>query len=103
MVPMTIAVILELRTDADRREALRVLMAELADGTRGFDGCRVLEMHVGESPDELVFYEQWESAERYQAYQAWRAGRGDTGRIGSLLAVPPRVRVLQHLPAQRGS
>jgi quinol monooxygenase YgiN len=96
---MTIAVILELQTDADRREALRALMAGLADGTRSFDGCRVLEMHVGESPDELVFYEQWESAECYQAYQAWRARRGDTGRIGSLLAAPPKVRVLEHLRA----
>lgn len=92
---MTIAVILELRTDPARRQALRDLMAELAVGTRSFDGCRLVEMHIGGSPDDLVFYEQWDSAQRYEAYQAWRSGRGDVDRIGALLAAPPKVRLLE--------
>ncbi len=48
-------------------------------------------------PDEVLFYEVWESAEAQQAYMAWRVERGDLTVLMSFLAGEPRFTALQSI------
>jgi quinol monooxygenase YgiN len=48
-------------------------------------------------PDQVLFYEVWESAEAQQAYMAWRVERGDLTILLSFLAGEPKFTALQRI------
>ena len=48
-------------------------------------------------PDQITFYEVWETAEAQQAYMAWRAERGDLTVLLSFLAAEPRFTALRSI------
>jgi quinol monooxygenase YgiN len=48
-------------------------------------------------PDQVLFYEVWESAEAQQAYMAWRVGRGDLTTLLSFLACEPKFTALRRI------
>ena len=48
-------------------------------------------------PNEIVFYEVWESAEAQQAYMAWRIERGDLTTLMSYLAGEPKFTSLRRV------
>lgn len=49
------------------------------------------------SPDLVVFYEVWDSAEAQQAYMTWRVERGDLTILMSFLAAEPKFPALQRI------
>jgi quinol monooxygenase YgiN len=48
-------------------------------------------------PNQVLFYEVWESAEAQQTYMAWRVERGDLTVLMSFLAVEPKFTALQRV------
>lgn len=46
-------------------------------------------------PNQIVFYEVWESAEAQHAYMAWRVERGDLDVLLSFLAGEPKFTALK--------
>ncbi len=48
-------------------------------------------------PDQVLFYEVWESAAAQQAYMAWRVERGDLTILMSFLATEPKFTALQRI------
>ena len=48
-------------------------------------------------PDQVLFYEVWESAEAQQAYMAWRVERGDLTTLMSFMAAEPKFTALQRI------
>ena len=73
---------------AARLDEARATIEEMLPGTRGFDGCLGITVHVDQqAPTRLMFVEHWVSRERYDAYCAWREKRADP-RIPSLIPNP---------------
>lgn len=48
-------------------------------------------------PDQVLFYEVWESAEAQQAYMGWRVERGDLTILLSFLAAEPKFTALRSI------
>lgn len=48
-------------------------------------------------PDQVLFYEVWESAEAQQTYMAWRVERGDLTILLSFLADEPKFTALRSI------
>jgi quinol monooxygenase YgiN len=48
-------------------------------------------------PNQVLFYEVWESAAAQQAYMAWRIERGDLTILMSFLATEPKFTALQRI------
>ena len=48
-------------------------------------------------PNQVLFYEVWESAEAQQAYMAWRVERGDLTILLSFLANEPKFTALRSI------
>lgn len=48
-------------------------------------------------PDQVLFYEVWETAEAQQAYMAWRVERGDLTILMSFLADEPKFTALRRI------
>jgi heme oxygenase (mycobilin-producing) len=84
--------ILDLQLKADALDsAHEVIHATLTD-TRAFAGCQEVTVLVDtEDPAHVVIYETWESIEHDQAYRAWRATPEGKSKLGTVLAVPPKV------------
>lgn len=50
-------------------------------------------------PEQVLFYEVWESAEAQQAYMAWRVERGDLTILLSFLSAEPKFTALRNIVA----
>jgi quinol monooxygenase YgiN len=48
-------------------------------------------------PDQVLFYEVWESAGAQQIYMAWRVERGDLTILMSFLAAEPKFTALRRI------
>ena len=48
-------------------------------------------------PEDIVFYEVWESLEAQQTYMAWRVERGDLTTLLSFLAAEPKFTALRRI------
>lgn len=48
-------------------------------------------------PDQVLFYEVWETPEAQQAYMAWRIERGDLPILLSFLASEPKFTALRSI------
>ena len=66
--------------------------SKAASGNIAFD-ILIEETH----PNQVFFYEVWETAEAQQAYMAWRIERGDLTILMSFLADAPKFLALRSL------
>lgn len=48
-------------------------------------------------PEQVIFYEVWETAEAQQAYMAWRVERGDLTKLVGFLADEPKFTTLKNI------
>jgi quinol monooxygenase YgiN len=89
---MALTALLELTLSPDSVEQAPAVLSETLAATRAFPGCLELEVLVDtEDPTHVVVFERWESAEADAAYRAWRATPDGASRLGTVLAVPPKL------------
>ena len=66
--------------------------------SRSAKGNIAFDILIDESfPEQVVFYEVWESAEAQKAYMAWRIERGDLTTLMSYLADQPEFTALRRI------
>lgn len=88
----------ELTIIPDKREAFLDYTVENLSLSREAAGNITFDILLDDArPDQVVFYEVWESAEAQQAYMAWRVERGDLTILMSFLAAEPKFTALKRI------
>ena len=64
-----LTIVANVTTKADQIELVKSELEKLVDITRAEDGCLQYDLHQdNKTPSHFVFYENWESRERWQAH-----------------------------------
>ena len=80
-----------------RDEFLEYTVQNLAT-SRSAEGNIAFDILVDETrPNEIVFFEIWETAKAQQAYMGWRIERGDLTTLMSFLAGEPKFTALRRV------
>jgi len=88
----------ELQIKPGERQAFLDYTVENLNISRSVAGNIAFDILIDESsPETVLFYEVWESAEAQQAYMAWRIERGDLTTLMSFLAGEPKFTALRSL------
>jgi quinol monooxygenase YgiN len=88
----------ELTIKPEKREAFLDYTVENLALSRSAAGNIAFDILLNEArPDQVLFYEVWESAEAQQTYMAWRVERGDLTILMSFLATEPKFTALQRI------
>jgi quinol monooxygenase YgiN len=94
----TLVMIAELAIKPDKLEEFLDYMVTNLDASRAAEGNITFEILIDETqPNEVLFYEVWESPESQQAYMAWRVERGDLTILMSFLAGEPKFTALRSI------
>ncbi|MBX7494367.1 antibiotic biosynthesis monooxygenase [Qipengyuania sp. 6B39] len=81
-----------------KRDAFLAYTVENLAISRSAAGNIAFDILIDESrPDEVTFYEVWETVEAQQAYMAWRIERGDLTTLMSYLAGQPSFTALRRI------
>jgi quinol monooxygenase YgiN len=89
---MTVKVTFELNMQEGKTEAMIDIAREAFQTTRKYDWCKQIDISVGQDdPTLVIMTEEWESKEKHQAYVQFRTEDGTIGKIGELLAGPPKM------------
>lgn len=90
----------ELTIQPDKRDAFLDYTVENLELSRSAAGNISFDILIDETrPNQVIFYEVWESAEAQQAYMAWRVERGDLTILLSFLADQPKFTALRRIAA----
>lgn len=95
---MSIIVILSAKAKLESIDEVKNILINIIPKTRAFDGCEWIDIH--ESKDlngEFLFYEKWESEEKYDKYFSYRSSSSVMLQLIPLLAVGPSVKKLNLL------
>lgn len=88
----------ELTIKPERRDEFLDYTVENLAISRSAAGNIEFDILIDETrPDQVLFYEVWESAEAQQAYMAWRVERGDLTILLSFLAGEPKFTALRRI------
>jgi quinol monooxygenase YgiN len=88
----------ELPIKPEMRDAFLDYTVENLEISRSAAGNIVFDILIDETrPEQVLFYEIWESAEAQQAYMAWRVERGDLTILMSFLAGEPKFTALRSI------
>jgi quinol monooxygenase YgiN len=94
----TLVMLAELSIKPEQREAFLDYTVENLEISRGAAGNISFDILIDEArPDQVLFYEIWESAEAQQAYMAWRVERGDLTILLRFLAGEPKFTALKRI------
>ena len=90
----------ELTIQPEKRDAFIDYTVENLEISRSAAGNITFDILIDETrPNQVMFYEVWESAEAQQAYMAWRIERGDLTILLSFLADQPKFTALRRIAA----
>jgi quinol monooxygenase YgiN len=96
----TLVMIAEFNIKPEKREEFLDYTVENLEISRGAAGNIIFDILIDEArPDQVLFYEVWESAEAQQAYMAWRVERGDLTTLLAFLAGEPKFTPLKRIAA----
>lgn len=88
----------ELPIKPERRDEFLKYTVENLEISRSARGNITFDILLDEArPDQVLFYEVWQSAEAQQAYMAWRIQRGDLAILLSFLAGEPKFTALRRI------
>ena len=89
---MSITALLDLHFSADALDEARTIMRRVLADTRGFDGCRGLDVLIDvDNKAHWTIVERWESEQHDQRYREYRAGPGKITELAPLLTAPPQL------------
>jgi quinol monooxygenase YgiN len=93
-----LVMIAELTIKPKKREAFLDYTVENLALSRTAAGNIAFDILLDEArPDQVLFYEVWESDKAQQTYMAWRVERGDLTILMSFLAAEPKFTALQRI------
>ena len=96
--PVTITLVLNFKPEATA--PFCATLPEMLKDTKKFPGCRgVRVMKHKTDANQVIFIEEWSTAEDYAKYIAWRTESGSMDALGSALAAPPKMDVWPTLVA----
>ncbi|MCU0728888.1 MAG: antibiotic biosynthesis monooxygenase [Sphingopyxis sp.] len=82
----------------EKRDAFLDYTVENLEISRSAVGNITFDILIDETrPEQVLFYEVWESAAAQQAYMAWRVERGDLTILMSFLAGEPKFTALRNV------
>jgi quinol monooxygenase YgiN len=94
----TLVMLAELTIKPEKRDEFLDYTVENLEISRGAAGNITFDILIDEArPDQVLFYEVWESAEAQQTYMAWRVERGDLTILLSFLADEPKFTALRRI------
>jgi quinol monooxygenase YgiN len=94
----TLVIIAELSIKQEKLEEFLDYTVTNLSISRGAAGNVTFDILIDEThPDQVLFYEVWQSAEAQQAYMAWRVERGDLTILMSFLAGEPKFTALRRV------
>ena len=94
----TLVMIAELAIKPEMLDAFLDYTVKNLDLSRGAAGNITFDILIDETrPNQVFFYEVWESTEAQQAYMAWRVERGDLTILMSFLAGEPKFTALRSI------
>jgi quinol monooxygenase YgiN len=90
----------ELTVKPDRIEDFLAYTVENLKLSRSYPGNIAFDILINETqPEQVIFYEVWESPKAQQDYMAWRVQAGDLTKLLSLLASEPKFTPLRRIAA----
>jgi quinol monooxygenase YgiN len=93
-----LVMIAELTIKPEQRDAFLDYTIENREISRAAAGNIAFDILIDEArPEQVVFYEIWESSEAQQAYMAWRIERGDLTALMSFLSAEPKFTALKSI------
>lgn len=93
-----LVMVAELAIKPEMRDAFLDYTVENLEVSRTAKGNISFDILIDEArPDQVLFYEVWESRETQQAYMAWRVERGDLTILMSFLAGEPKFTALRSI------
>jgi quinol monooxygenase YgiN len=96
----TLVMLAEFTIKAEKREAFLAFTIDNLKISRAAAGNISFDILIDEArPDQVLFYEVWQSAEAQQAYMAWRVERGDLTTLLSFIAGEPKFTALKRIAA----
>lgn len=96
----TLVMIAELTIQPGKRDDFLDYTVDNLALSRAAAGNIAFDIMIDEArPDQVLFYEVWESLAAQQAYMAWRVERGDLTILMSFLAGEPRFTALRRIAA----
>jgi quinol monooxygenase YgiN len=96
----TLVMLAELTIKPGKREEFLDYTVENLEISRRAAGNITFDILIDEArPDQVLFYEVWESAEAQQTYMAWRVERGDLTTLLAFLAGEPKFTPLRRIAA----
>lgn len=94
----TLVMIAELAINPDKLDEFLDYTVTNLEVSRAASGNIAFDILIDEArPNQVLFYEIWESAEAQQAYMAWRVERGDLTILMSFLAGEPKFTALRSI------
>lgn len=94
----TLVMLAELTIKPSMRDDFLDYTVENLEISRSAKGNIVFDILIDEAhPEQVLFYEIWDSAEAQQAYMAWRIERGDLTTLMAFLAGPPKFTALRSI------
>ena len=94
----TLVMLATLTIKPEKRDEFLGYTVENLELSRSAAGCITFDILIDEArPDQVLFYEVWESAQAQQTYMAWRVERGDLTILLSFLAEPPKFTALKKI------
>jgi quinol monooxygenase YgiN len=94
----TLVMLAELTIKPEKRDEFLDYTIGNLEISRGAAGNISFDILIDEArPDQVLFYEVWESAGAQQTYMAWRVERGDLTILLSFLADEPKFTVLRSI------
>lgn len=94
----TLVMLAELTIKPEKRDEFLDYTLENLEISREAAGNITFDILIDEArPDQVLFYEVWESAEAQQTYMAWRVERGDLTILLSFLAGEPKFTALKRI------
>lgn len=89
---MSIIVTLEIRSNSENAEKIKLILREAIPETRAFDGCIGIDIHEDiNDRGQFMFHEKWETKSKYEAYFSWRSKSEAMEKIGPMLTEPPKI------------
>jgi quinol monooxygenase YgiN len=94
---MSIRVLIESSIKKNELDRLLPFLAANLPNVRGFNGCLNVTVLLNRESGEMVFDEEWLTADHHQEYIKFITNNGVMGQLGAFLESPPLIKYLGRL------
>lgn len=96
-----LVILAELMVKEDRTDEFLDYTVKNLSISRSYPGNIEFEILIDETkPNQVIFYEVWESVEAQWAYMGWRVQAGDLTTLMAFLAAEPKFTALRRIASE---